>query len=263
MTGLDPATFKLGRLPRGNDPRVPHLSALKMTVGAFNWPVLQPSVDNAATLPDFLGAMLNDQLGDCTAAGAGHLEQLCSVSDGAAMVSVADDLVRQFYSECSGYVPGDYSTDRGAVMQDVLRHWLNVGFPMTDGSRSKIEAYVEVDPRQITDVLEVIQEFGAAYLGFIVPTGFMPPHNVWDLDPSYGAQEGAHCVIAHGYDWAAQEIKVTSWGTKQWRMKVSFWNRYVDECYGVLLPSWTGPDGRSPYGMSADDLRGLMSALRA
>ena len=55
--------FKLGRLARGHNPAIPHLSAL---VAGQTLPPPPPSVDYTAQMPANLGMMMNDTLGEST-----------------------------------------------------------------------------------------------------------------------------------------------------------------------------------------------------
>lgn len=261
-------TKKLGRAPRSFDPRVPHLGMMKaMLRVAPPRPPLLSKVDNAAKLPTSLGMMLNDSLGDCTCAGIYHGVQVHTGEALGAPLTEPDACVLRLYQEAAGYRPGDPMTDRGAVEQDVLNYCLNTGFPLADGTRHRLLAYVEVDTRHLDDVCEVIQEFGFAYIGFEVPSGFMEtgPTNVWDVLPSFGAIEAGHCVILSGFDRtdpANPTFNVVSWGTRQWVMTAAFFRKYVDEAYGLVSSYWIGQGGKTPYDLTLVQLDSLADALR-
>ena len=75
MPNATPHHFKLGRLLRTYDPRIPHLSALR----AGQTPPTPPaSIDYTKGMPANLGMMLNDTLGDCTCAAVYHAIQVWS-----------------------------------------------------------------------------------------------------------------------------------------------------------------------------------------
>jgi hypothetical protein len=67
--------YKLGRLHRTYDPRIPHMSALL----AGQTPAPPPAaIDYTKGMPQNLGMMLNDTLGDCTCAAFYHALQAWS-----------------------------------------------------------------------------------------------------------------------------------------------------------------------------------------
>src|SRR6185437_17138777 len=160
-----------GRLPRTYDPAIPHLSAL--AAGRVKMlPPVPSNIDYASPLPADLGMMLNDRLGCCTAAGAYHARQVWTRYVGGVEITEPDSNVERFYEECSGYDPADPTTDRGAAEQNVLAYWFNTGLPAGPGvspTRSRLLAYVEVDPRNWDDIRRTIWECGVCYIGFNVP----------------------------------------------------------------------------------------------
>lgn len=255
--------MKLGRLPRTFDPSVKHVSVLRAAAGLL--PPLPVKLDNAAKLPPFVGMMKNDVLGDCTCAGMGHLIQIWTGNVGA-MLTEPDDLVVQAYEEAAGYRPGDSSTDRGANEQDVIRWWQQTGFPMADGTRFRVGAAFEANPKNLAGLCEVIMEFGAAYIGFEVPDGFMEDlPALWVDKPEYGSIVGGHCVLLHGFDRTDLDnivYNVTSWGTnRQYRMRSDFLTRYVDEAYGIVSPLWVDTTGKTPYNLDLSTLAALGGLL--
>lgn len=267
--------MKLGRLPRKFDPRVPHHGMMKAMLrrAGVARPALPLRCDNAASLPGDIGMMLNDQLGDCTCAGRYHLLQLVTRDAQGAELTEPDPMVLTMYREL-GYRGGlgdqyDAASDQGCAEQDVLTYLLNTGSPMADGTRARITSYVEVDPENLDDVCEVIMEFGAAYIGFDVPAGFMEDvgagATTWDAKPGYGAIEGGHCVILTGFDRSdadAPTFDVVSWGQKNFVMTAAFLRKYVDEVYAIADPFWVEKTGKTPYGLDPGALAGLASALR-
>jgi len=215
---------------------------------------------------------------NCTCAGIYHGDQIWTADAQGAMQTAPDALVQQLYEEVGGYNPnapidpgtGENSTDRGVVEQNMLAYLTATGFPRADGSRSKILGYVEVDPRNLTDVCEVIQEFGFAYIGFMVPDGFMQagPPKTWALSPQYGNPVGGHCVVLTGFDRSGLTGKthpmfnLVSWGERDWRMNAAFFEKYCDEVYGIVHQDWISATGRTPYGLSLEQLEALMQPLR-
>ena len=255
--------FMLGRLPRRYDSRIPHLSAL---IAGRTLAPPPDAVDWTAKLGAPLGAMLNDQLGDCTCAAFYHARQVWSANADGAMQTDPDSDVLALYEAACGYVPGDPSTDQGGVEQTVLTYLLTTGALTGEGTgltrRDRIAAFVEVDPRNIDDVKRTIDDCGGIYLGLTIPAFLMAgaPPAVWDLDPS-GDQTaiGGHAIYGAGYD--ADALKIISWGAV-YGMTWRFWQQFVDECYAIADPTWIAATGKTPLGMALADLEAQMQALR-
>jgi hypothetical protein len=251
---------KYGRLPRTFNPAVPHWSALRM--GAA--PIAVPeTVDYTVGLPANLGAMLNDTLGDCAEAGWYHADQVWSVAAGKPILTASDSAVQALY-ETQGYVPGNPSTDRGTVLQSLLAYLVTTGAPFADGSRQKLTAFVELDPKNSADLDRATYESGLLYLGFNMPA-FMQalesPGSVWDIQP--GSDQsiiGGHCVISPGYEPGRRRI--VTWGSADYWMTDAFWARFVDECYALVSAEFAESSGLTPLGMPIPALEAQMQALR-
>lgn len=251
----------LGRLPRKFDPTIPHLSALRMMQKQqdIQLPPVPDAVDYAAHLPQDLGMMGNDRLGDCTSAGCYHLEQVWTqCSKGSAETAKDSDVVK-WYSEVSGYNPRTGANDNGANEQDVLKLWMMKGLPFA-GKRRKLMGFVEIDPRNLDDVRRVIFECGAVYIGFEVP-GDLPedPGATWD--DCHAEIEGGHCVILPGFDKMKKNFCVISWGSR-YTMTERFWARYVDECYALVDADWADANGKTLLGIDLKTLAQQMDTLR-
>lgn len=251
-------SFKLGRLPRLRDPRVPHYSAL---FGGVTLPPPPPSCDYTAGMSGSLGMMLNDQLGDCTCAAVYHALQVWSFNAQGAMETEPDGCVLELYENCCGYNPADPSTDRGGIEQLVLQYLLNTGAPTSTGPH-RIAAYVEVDKRNTDDVKHTIADCGVAYIGFDVPAYLMAngPPSIWDVNPSADNDViGGHAVVLAGYD--ADYLKLISWG-QVYRMTWAFFAAQTEEVYAIADAAWIRATGLSPGGLSLADLEAQMLALR-
>lgn len=205
--------------------------------------------------------MGNNSIGDCTCAGLGHALQVWTANANPPIDTEPDTNIVQLYSEACGYKPGDSSTDRGGVEQDVLTYAMLSGIPVSNGSgRHRITAFVEIDPTNHADVKLAIWSGGLAYIGFEVPDYIMS-EQVWDVQPGKPNIVGGHCVIAAGYDDAG--LNIISWGSKSYRMTWNFWAAYVDESYLIADADWINATGKSPAGLSLAELESQMSALRA
>jgi len=260
---LSPPTFKLGRLDRTYDPRVPHMSAL---LAGQTPPPPPPSVDYTAGMPANLGMMLNDTLGDCTCAAFYHALQVWSFNANPPMDTEPDPDVEKLYVLACHYNPQAGGEGPGGAEQHVLTYLLRQGAPTgPDGqTRNKLAAFVEVDPRNVDDVKRAISDCGVAYIGFNVPAFLMPPNQpppqVWDVQPGDTQSVGGHAVVLAGYD--ANGARVISWGS-YYTMTWAFFAQYVDEVYALADTTWVEQKGTSPGGLSLAALEVQMQALKA
>jgi hypothetical protein len=259
MAESNTAHFKLGRLARTFDPRVPHMSALKA-----GKPVRPPpaEIDYTKGMPKNLG---NDTLGDCTCAAVYHAIQVWSFNAAKKIDTEPDSDVEKLYILACGYNPREGGEGPGGVEQHVLKFLLNRGAPIGPAGkgRHKIAAFVEVDPRNVDDVKGTIADCGVAYIGFNVPAHIVPPAPaeppaVWDVHAGNDKIVGGHAVVLAGYD--AKGARVISWGS-YYTMTWAFFAKYVDEVYAIADPTWVDKTGKTPGGLSLADLENQMKAL--
>lgn len=255
--------FKLGRQPRTHDPRFPHMSAIMAGRRPL---VMPPPIDWSAPMPDDLGMMLNDELGDCTIAAIYHLIQLWSFHVSDAMLTEPDALVLKMYEKIDGYVAGDPSTDQGGIMQHVMKYWMRKGVAMANGV-NKALAVVEVDPQNDIDVANAINDCAAVNIGFDVPAYLMPedanPPLVWDINPNAdNTIIGGHDVIGPGFN-GSMTLNVISWGSKAYQMTKAFRDKFVTEMYAIADPQWINVKGTTPGGLTLTQLEQQMKALKA
>lgn len=258
------AQFKLGRMPRTFDPRVPHMSAL---LAGRTPPPPPRAVDYTAGMPANLGMMLNDTLGDCTCAAFYHAVQVWTANANPPMTTEPDPDVEELYIKACGYKPAQGGEGPGGAEQHVLTYLLKNGAPAgpTGAQRLKIAAFVEVDPRNTDDVKRAIHNCGVAYIGFNVPAFLMPPAPgqppaVWDVEPGAdNSSVGGHAVVLAGYDAAG--ARVISWG-QYYTMTWAFFGQFVDETYAIADANWINAKGTSPGGLSLQALEAQMSALK-
>jgi hypothetical protein len=255
-------TYKLGRLRRAYDPRVPHLSAL---LAGTTPPPLPPSKDWTTGMPTSLGMMLNDKLGDCTCAAFYHALQVWTFNT-STMDTESDKDVEQLYIQACGYNPDVPGEGPGGNEQHVLRYIMRTGAPTgpSGNTRHKIAAYVEVDPRNTDDVKRTILECGVAYIGFNVPQYIVPappaqPPAIWDVQSTNATIVGGHAVVLAGY--TDQGAHLISWG-QLYTMTWSFFAKYVDEVYAIADPAWVASKGTTPGGLSLINLEAQMKALK-
>src|SRR5579863_2468196 len=257
-----PSGFRLGRLHRTYDPRVPHLSAL---LAGQTPPPPPASVDYTKGMPADLGMMLNDKLGDCTCAAAYHAIQVWTFNAGKKVVTWPDSDVEKLYIQACGYNPEVPGEGPGGNEQHVLTYWLKKGVPTgpKGATRHEIAAFVEVDPRNTDDVKRTIDDCGVAYIGFNVPASIYGsddlPLKTWDFVSATSKIVGGHAVVLAGYD--ANGAKVISWGS-YYTMTWNCFAHYVDEAYAIADGEWIEKIGKTPGGFTLDQLEAQMQALK-
>jgi hypothetical protein len=246
----DLAKLRLGKRAARHDPRT-----LKLASFLTPLPTPHPRIDWSLGVNDW-GMMKNDALGDCTIATVGHLIQAWTNNNGAELV-LPDSTIVAEYSAVTGYVPGDESTDNGAVELDVLNYWRTKGI-----GGHKIAGYVAVDPKNRDHLRLACDLFGGVYLGVGLPVSAQV-QEVWAVpdtgpvgDGSPGSW-GGHAIPMVNYGPAG--AVVVTWGA----LKTATWEwltTYCDEAYACLSEDWVEPGKQAPSGL---DLAGLQAALKA
>jgi len=259
--------LRFGRQARAFDTRIPHMSALRFGFGKPAIP-LPPAKDYSHGLSGF-GMMLNDRISDCTCAAYYHARQVWSYNSTGKMMTEPDSDVEKLYAWVTGYKPKakagnplENPTDRGAKVQDILRYLYRTGAPLgsTGSSRDKILGYVEVDPSIPADMKRTIFECGVAYIGFVVPAGWIEssPPRLWDAKPGDPRSKEGHSVILAGYD--TDGYVAISWGEK-YKMTSAFVSEFVDEAYAIADRKWFNHTGQLPLGMDRGQLETIMQHL--
>ena len=202
------------------------------------------------------GMMLNDQLGDCTIAGAAHAVQVWTANTGSVQ-TVADADVLAAYEQWDGYNPKDPSTDQGGVELDVLKRWRGSSL-----AGHNLLAFADVNPRLVNEVRQGIALFGGLYIGLSLPVSAQT-QDVWDAVADDGAGNaqagswGGHCVYVLGYD--AEGLTCITWGQLKC-MTWAFWLKYCDEAHVLLGGDWLEKNG-SPAGFDQAQLEADLKLL--
>jgi hypothetical protein len=230
--------FQAGRLP--HDPRPERLLLADYQTGT---PTPPPSADWVSGVKSWPG-LLNDQIGDCTAAGAGHIAQQVNWYGRDQDAPVSDSDVLAFYEAVSGYRPGDPSTDVGATLQDALNAWRTLGI-----GGNRIAAFAQVRATDLATIRACIATFGSVYAGMWFPQSAEDQFNAgqpWTV-VKRSANLGGHCIPIMGYD--ADSFTCVTWGQTQ-RMDVRFLQTYVDEFWTSVDLDWLRATGVSPAGLN-------------
>jgi hypothetical protein len=251
---VDHSQCKLGKQAARHDKRT--LMMANYVTGSL--PAPPDAIDYTKQITN-LGVMLNNQLGDCTAAGVGHLRQAWTATNGNQKIW-GDDQIQTIYSLTGGYVPGNDLTDNGAVEIDVLNYWRQTGF-----YGDQITAYMALEPNNSLHIKQAIQLFGGVYGGYALPKSAQN-QTVFHLSPGGTAGDaspgswGGHCMVACAYNHIGPIV--ITWGifkqtTWQW------WNAYCDESYAILSSDWAAPGVLAPSGLSLNNLKADLQLVTA
>ncbi|MGA2276402.1 MAG: hypothetical protein ABSG00_02270 [Terracidiphilus sp.] len=202
------------------------------------------------------GMMLNDTLGDCTIASAGHAVQVWTANT-SGIVTLPDPTIESYYEKWDGYVPGDPNTDNGGIELDVLNDWQKHGF-----ANHALLAFADPKPSSLTEIHQSIALFGGVYIGLSMPITAQN-QEVWDVVPNGGANArkgswGGHCVFVPQYD--QHGFTCITWGQLK-TMTLAFWKKYCDEAHTLLSKDWLTAKG-SPAGFNQAQLLSDLKAIK-
>jgi hypothetical protein len=234
---VDHSNMRLGKRTARHDRRVPMLA--KYTAAL---PPPPPSVDYTTKLTN-LGMMLNDKLGDCTCAAVGHCVQQWTSLTRPAEVIIPDPDIEALYEKVGGYVPGQPSTDNGAVEVDVLNYWL-----ANPVDANALDAYASIEPKNRGDVSDAVYIFGNCYIGVQLPISAQT-QDTWAVPPGGAVNDGApgswggHAIPVVAYNH--RTLTVITWGALK-QMTWQFLDAYCDEAYALLSPDWQLSSGNVP-----------------
>ncbi|HTW88266.1 MAG TPA: hypothetical protein VMD75_09680 [Candidatus Binataceae bacterium] len=244
--------MKLGKLPPKKDPRTLKL-ANYLNLAAL--PPLQTAVNWSDAVSAAWGMMDNDQIGDCTCAGLGHIVMAVTANtDG--IVIPSDDEVLAMYEEVGGYQPGNPATDQGATELDALNFMRNVGL-----SGVKVDAFADVDQSKLDEVKMTVQLFGAAYIGVQILQADMDNFQSgkpWDVGANDGAALGGHAIPIVDFD--ANGGNCVTWGQLQ-PFTWAWFAARCDEVHAPLFFKWISDLGTSPSGLNLPQLESDVQAV--
>lgn len=236
---MDITKLKLGKKPAKKDPR-------DLLLADYLTPTpspVPPSCDWYGGRTQF-GAMLNDQLGDCTCAAVGHGLQVATLNTPDPEITPVDDAILGLYEKACGYVPGDPSSDQGGDINTVLNSVRTTGLGKKEpGGHLRhhmvLHAYASINYRNINAVKQAIALFGVVDLGIELPISAQAQvGGVWDVTSGPNAQAGSwggHSVVVSAYD--ANGVTCITWGALQ-RITWKFWDAYVDEAFSLFFNPW-------------------------
>ncbi len=250
-----PVVRMLGKKAPRHDPRTLML-ARYLTAPL---PAPPPEVSWVVKVPNW-PMMMNNSIGDCTCAAAGHMLGQWSVYANPPGFTPSDQQILAAYEHVGGYNPADPSTDQGAYMLDVLKYWRNNGI-----AAHKIAAFVQVDPANDVEVRQAIELFGNIYIGLALPVSAQG-QQAWTVaagGPDAGGDNepgswGGHCVPIMAA--SPHSLTCITWGQRL-KMSHNFFKDYCDEAYAVLSTDWIEHTGQAPSGFNLAALQADLAAL--
>jgi len=242
-----------GRLPAYTPEQRPRLRlGPALRLDQLTLPTVVDEISRVPSWPMYL----NDQIGDCTCAAAGHMIEAWTQYGQGAAVRVSDNDVLRAYQAVSGYVPGRPDTDQGAVMQDVLDYWHRVGI-----GGHRILAFAELDVHNPAELKAALHLFGHVYVGLNVPASAETQFDAgqpWDVVAHDGGILGGHAVNIGLMDLSGYEP--ITWAKRQ-RMTQAFVDRYGEEAWVAVSLEWISATGGSPPGLDTAQLNAQYTAL--
>jgi hypothetical protein len=202
--------------------------------------------------------MLNDRLGDCTCAAAGHMILEWTTNAGDPFVP-RDQQIVAAYSAIAGYDPATGANDNGAVVLDVLNYWRKQGI-----ADHKITAFVGLELKNHNDLRDATYLFENTYLGVLLPRTAQG-QKVWSVPTGGPTGQGApgswggHAVPVVAYD--ERGVTVVTWGSLL-RMTWTFYDTYCDEAFAVLSEDIINQaTKKAPGGFDFEALRSDLQVL--
>ncbi len=211
--------LKLGKTPKRDDKRT-----FKMRSYLPTLPPVPAAIDWTGKVPIW-GMMLNDTIGICTIAAAGHADMTWTSNAQTAEIIPSDSDILAAYKAITGYDPADPATDQGANELDVLNYWRKTGI-----AGRKIYAYAEVWIGNVDDIKAAVALFGGCYIGVQLPRSAMDAfqsNSVWD-DVEDTDIVGGHALWIAAYDDAG--VTLITWGRQQ-RATWAWLLKYIEEAY--------------------------------
>jgi hypothetical protein len=251
---INHSKMKLGKNAPRHDVRTLQMAQYLQPEALPKIPPSQEWYDKVSQWP----MMMNNKIGDCTCAAAGHLIEEWTAYTGKE-VTLSDNQIVAAYSAITGYNPKTGKNDNGAVELDVLKYWKSTGF-----AGRKISAFVGLEPANLDHIKASVFIFGGCYIGLALPISAQT-QKIWSVPPGglHGpgapGSWGGHAVPVVAYD--ANGLTVVTWGALK-QMTWGFWQAYCDEAYALLSPDWLKANDVAASGFDLAQLNADLNALK-
>lgn len=192
----------------------------------------------------------NTSYGDCTLASQANCLVRFERLEARRTILLPDQLVIGNYLNMTGGV------DEGWYELDALKRWRSTGFTPREGRTYTVDAFAEINPRNISEIKAALWQFKVVKVCFalpwawssIEPKGYGPEGSdgLWDVGvgPDYELNSwGGHSMMADAYDGEGLWVQHTWYsGPTPARQKVTWAavQKYCDEAYSVVdsFNSW-------------------------
>lgn len=248
-----PRRFRLGALPSD----LTQAPRLEDYLTGAHLPPSGVNVDRATKVTSW-PMYLNDQLGDCTIAAAGHMFAGMAVYAGYPEPVFADAEILKAYSAVSGYNPVNGDDDNGAQPVDVLNYLNKTGLTDQTGKTHKVAAWAAIryvdSPGLATQVLNT---FGSVYWAINCPesaqTQFTGPGSLWTYDASSPIEGGHAIVLQRRRDQVPGIFSPVTWGALI-QEELGFFLHYTTEAFAVVSEDWIAANGDTIEGLDLAQL---------
>ena len=221
-------------------------------------PTAQPS--DWSTIVNGMPLYDNDTLSDCTICAPLHLIQIVTAFANNEIIATNDEAIST-YSLFDGYVINNPATDQGGIISEVLLKWKTQGI-IIGGTADKILAYVRLDPKNKTHIMQACMLLGPLIIGAQLPIT-AATQDTWTTPQSLTGNDAPgswadHCMMVSGTNTTTLKLatwdveKITDWG---------WWMTYVDEAWAVLHPTWVTND-KAPSGFPTTILVSDMAEIK-
>jgi hypothetical protein len=181
----------------------------------------------------------NEQFGDCTIAGAGHLIAAANFDVSRTdPVPTSAEAVAQ-YKALTGCVTAGDSHDTGLEESALLKTWTDVGL----FGDNRIAGYAPVSPVGTQMIRQAVAAYGACYVGVNLPQSAEDQFDAGEPWTYTGDQPvGGHCIVFVGYDetW----LYAVTWGAVV-KVAADWWEHYGEEAWAVIPQAFVEA-GRGP-----------------
>jgi hypothetical protein len=180
--------------------------------------------------PNFQGA------GDCVFACITNYIRLAWSISSRGLFPATGLTAIQNYSEVTGYVIGDASTDNGTNMRTAMNWWRKTGYKDANGNRHTIGAWasIKLDINHLLWAMYLVDE--GVPIGIVFPSSAMTQFNndqPWSPVPG-SSSDGGHCILADDDPLdTGDTMLVESWARDQ-EATLPFIEQQVDEAYFVV-----------------------------
>jgi hypothetical protein len=143
---------------------------------------------------------------------------------------VAEGEIERFYSIETGFEPGVRATDKGAVLEAVLKDWVANGWPSDPTIKP-----VAYGPISANDMPVAIATSGSVPAWLLLPAAPADDESDWDFSDravdNAVPGTGAHAVLVV---YAAEAVTFVTWG-KAVTVSQLWWRKYAQQAYAVVF----------------------------